>query len=205
ENDEARHLLGDLTNTTGEGNKNTFQREDENTDWLCKNGRSTLDDLTDTSLEQSPSTHVDGPDSHRKASARTRQAARRAQMTQEQKDEINRKRRETRLQNKIKTANRQSSYKENNKPGSSTMGAVDNDVVLTVTEASNDNTSGCNPSIRMDDPRKKKTAIIRQAARRAQMSQEQKDESNRKRRERRLQNKGNNLGCCYSNFFKDSR
>ncbi|CAN6304289.1 unnamed protein product [Urochloa humidicola] len=107
------------------------QRGDENTDWLHRNGsyvsrvistgltvRSTLEtvDKMDASNEPNPGCNptipVDDPDRHKRESARTKQAARRAQMSQQQKDEINRKRRETKLQNKI-----QSSNKENNNPG----------------------------------------------------------------------------------------
>ncbi|CAN6235197.1 unnamed protein product, partial [Urochloa humidicola] len=87
-------------------------------------------------------------------------------MSQEQKDEINRKRRETRLRNKIQKSNNQSSDKENNN-------------------------TVCDTSMHVDDPetRKKEIARTRAAARRARMSQEQKDEINRKQRETRLRKK----------------
>ncbi|CAO2208350.1 unnamed protein product, partial [Urochloa humidicola] len=187
ENNKERRPLGDLTNNTSGGNES-----------MLSQGRTTLGTvdndnvltMMDASNDPSPvcdtSIRVDDPKSRKKENARTRQAARRAQMSQEQKYEINRKQRETKLRNKIQKSN-----KENNIPGRSTPGNVDNDFVLTMTDALNDPTPGCDTSICVDDPksRKKEIARTRAAARRAQMSQEQKDEINRKQRERRLRNK----------------
>ncbi|CAN6195350.1 unnamed protein product, partial [Urochloa humidicola] len=131
-----------------------------------------------------PSIHAVHHGGGKKESARNRQAARRAQMSQEQKDEINRKRRETRLRNKIQDSSNMSS-------GRTTLGNADTEVTPTMMDASNNNSPGRTPCIPLVDPdgHRKAIAITGAASRHAQLTREKKDEINKKRREARLQKK----------------
>ncbi|CAN6320403.1 unnamed protein product [Urochloa humidicola] len=169
ESNETRQPFGDLTNTRT-GDKSTLCRSDEeDAAWLHR---------------CNPSIHAVHHGGGKKESARNRQAARRAQMSQEQKDKINRKRRETRLRNKIQDSSNMTS-------GRTTLGNADTEVTPTMMDASNNNSPGRTPSIPLVDPdgHRKEIAITGAASRHAQLTREKKDEINKKRREARLQKK----------------